>query len=312
MKKRKLLLIPLLTLALLTGCGDSYHEAPAMESESVSVAPGSSDSFFVVSDSASKSTGGDYSSTTISGDFADYSYNFAANGNTTKTKQDMLDYYESVQKLVNENGGFIENVDNKYNGYVIDPADDYISDSEKEYTATGTLSFTVEIPNDKISVITDSLENFCKDNHFIVTTYSQKITNYQGYQIVDSYDQSSYNSNVITQKELDRTLKYASLRVNISYSTRRPFIARLGLGIKQLWLNFIDGIGEVIMVFMALAVGFIVLFVEAIIFYKIWKGMIFRHRKKKPQYYPAKHIYVDNENAFTENNTKECLCDKCI
>jgi hypothetical protein len=40
--------------------------------------------------------------------------------------------------------------------------------------------------------------------------------------------------------------------------------------------------------------------------------MIFRHRKKKPQYYPAKHIYVDNENAFTENNTKECLCDKCI
>jgi hypothetical protein len=318
MKKRKLLLIPILTLALLTGCGDSYHEAPSMDSESVNIPASSSKSILVAddasgiapsaADSSSGSTGGDYSSTTISGDFADYSYNFSASGKTKKTKQEMLDYYESLQKLVDENGGYIENINNKYSGNVIDPRDKYITDSEIEYSATGSLSFTVEIPNDNIPLITASLEQFCRDNNFVVTAYNQTIMNYQGYQIVGSYDQDSYGSgNVITRQELDKTLKYASLRVNLNYYNPRPFITRMGLGLKQFWYDFTDGMGEAMMFFLAVAIGLILLFIEAIVFYKIWKRMIYRHRAKKPQYYPAKHIYVDNEK-----DNKDCLCDKCI
>ena len=292
MKKKSLLILPLLAVTLLAGCGDSgYYESPAMSSSSDSASPKG----ILVADDSSYATGGNYSGTTMSGDYADYSYSFAANGETHKTKEDMLDYYESLQKLVNESGGYIENINNRYNGYVIAADDRYISDTEVQYEATGSLSFTIQIPNEQIPLITDNLENFCVENRFVVTTYNQKITNYEGYEIVNSYDQDKYSdSQVITKKELETKLKYASLSVDINYRIRRPGFDRFVLGVKKNWNNFINGVGEVVLAFLVVAVGVIVFFVEAIIFYKLWKKMIFKHRMKRPEYYPARHVVLDN------------------
>jgi hypothetical protein len=303
MKKRSLVL-PLLALTLLVGCGESnYHATPSMSSDTVSAPAGSATGLLVKSD-GSEPTGGDYSRTTISGDFADYSYSFAANGETRKTKQEMLDYYESVQTLVNENGGYIDSVNNRYNGYVITPDDNYLSSNEIQYEATGNLNFTVEIPNDKITVVTDSLESFCSDNNFVVTTYNQKIVNYEGYQIVSSYDQDSYSgNNVITQSELETKLKYASLNVDISYRVRRSGFERFALGVRQSWNDFVEGIGVVILAFLVVAIGIIIFFVEAVIFYKIWIKMVYKHRKKRPEYYPAKHVVIDDNSHEAFNSS---------
>ena len=152
--KKKFLFIPIVIAAIVSGCGSSYvspeNGGPGayMATESVNM-----DSL-MVSKSSSSGTGGDYSETIITGDFADYSYTFRANGETKKTKKEMLSYYEDVQKLVDENGGYIEDVDNRYNAYVVAYDDKYISDTEKNYSASGSLSFTVQIPKDKISLIT--------------------------------------------------------------------------------------------------------------------------------------------------------------
>ena len=314
--KKRYLILSLLTATLLTGCGESgYEYEPATMTTETSDQPGT---VYVASDdnavpesanssAAGTSTGGDYSRTTISSEFSDYNYSFAANGETNKTKQDMLNYYESLQGVVKENGGYIENVYNSYDAYVIEPDDTYISETEIQYTAKGCLNFSIEIPNDKITVITDNLENFCRENNFKVTDFDQKITNYEGYEIVDNYDQNTNSGKVITQKELDRKLNYATLSVRIDYRTRRSGFERFALGAKKNWDNFVESIDEVVMAFLAIAVGFIVLFVEAIIFYKIWKRMVYKHSKKRPQYYPAKHIVIDNdpEAATAETDSAE-------
>lgn len=292
--KKRLLVLSLLAVTLLAGCGKSdFYETPSMSSDSVSAPAGSSNGLYVVNDTSV--TGGNYSGTTISGDFADYSYSFAANGETQKTKQDMLDYYESLQKLVNQNDGHVDHVNNRYNGYVITPDDSYLSDAEVQYEAMGTLSFTIEIPNDKISLVTDSLESFCRENNFVVTTYNQNITNYQGYQIVSSYDQDKYSEGtVITESELKTKLKYASISVNINYRIRRPGFDRFVLGIRQKWSEFAEGMGAVLMAFLVVAFGVIIFFVEAVIFYKTWIKMVYKHKQKRPEYYPAKHVVLDN------------------
>ncbi|ADL35965.1 hypothetical protein bpr_II024 (plasmid) [Butyrivibrio proteoclasticus B316] len=297
--KKKFLFIPIVIAAIVSGCGSSYvspeNGGPGayMATESVNM-----DSL-MVSKSSSSGTGGDYSETIITGDFADYSYTFRANGETKKTKKEMLSYYEDVQKLVDENGGYIEDVDNRYNAYVVAYDDKYISDTEKNYSASGSLSFTVQIPKDKISLITDNLESFCQDNNFVVTTYNQKITNYKNYKIVDSYDDDDYlNGDVITKEELDRRLKYASLYVNIDYNIPRLSIMKFRFGVRQVWNDFWMAAGEAIQVFLIIALGLFILFGEAILFYKLWKKMVYKHRRKKPEYYPAKHVVVDKE----ENN----------
>ena len=103
---------------------------------------------------------------------------------------------------------------------------------------------------------------------------------------------------MITKEELDRRLKYASLYVNIDYNIPRLSIMKFRFGVRQVWNDFWMAAGEAIQVFLIIALGLFILFGEAILFYKLWKKMVYKHRRKKPEYYPAKHVVVDKE----ENN----------
>ncbi len=292
MQKKKLFLITaMLCTTLLTACASNNRGISYLNTSTGMDMVASEDGYYV----SKAVTGGDYSSTSISGEYSDYRYTFNATGTTHKSKQDMLDYYESIQDLVDDNGGYISSVDNRYGTNTI-RSDSYISESAIKYSAEGSLSFTVEIPNENISLVTDELEKFCRENKFYVTAYNQQITNYKEYTIVDEYSEDDYyRDKVITQKELDKRLKYASLFVNINYNIPRSTSAQLGYGFIKIWDDFRDSFGNIIKIFVFIAIGLVVLFFEAAIFYKAWKKMQYRFRLKKPEYYPVRHIVVHEE-----------------
>ena len=286
MKKIKFL-IPILGLSiLLTGCGGlstSYdYEYAATEGMNS-----------YETDSKAYITGGDYSSTYISGDKVDYSYSFAAGGNSNKSKSEMLKDYEYIQNFVEERDGFIENVYNDYDYY--DASDNYINDTTKKYVSSGYLSYTIEIDNEYVPEVLDELEKMCVENKFIVTSFTQQIRNYELYEIVDDYDDYYYYGEQITQQDLDKRLKYADIQVRINYQKPRGKLASFGLGIKQGFRDFWDALGELIQIIIVIGIALFVLFLEIIWFYKIFKKMQYKHRKKHPELYPPKNINIINK-----------------
>ena len=240
---------------------------------------------------------GDYYRTDINDEQVGYSYSFSAEGETKKDRKEMLSYYEELQSLVNDNDGYIENVNNDYTRYTLDGDDmyySYISESQKKYSASGTLNFTIEIPDEKVDLITDSLEQFCKENNFAVTSFNQYITNYRDVTVVeDDGEYHSYDS--ITKKELEKRTKYADVRVNIRYNTPRSeaekvinALSEISLNINKAILNYM---GALIFAFISM----FVLFMEGTVLYKLWKKMVYKHQKSKPEYYGAKHIIIDKK-----------------
>lgn len=294
-KKRLAVSIATALLAVcLAGCGggtSGIRSDAKMTSNDYNYEYSAADSAAGVSE---YETGGDYSSANISGDYADYSYDFNAEGETQKSRQDMLDYYDSLQKIVDENEGYIENVNNNYNAYHVAADATYITDAEKAYKATGYLQFTVQIPNDKVSLVTDSLEKFCQDNHFMVTTYNQRIYNYKNHKIVDEedLDDDSWYGEEITQEELDRRLKYADINVMINYYIPRSGMASFGYGLRQIAMEFKDTVSSVIVVALCIALVLLIIYLEIMLFYKWFRRMMFKHKQKKPQYYAPREISI--------------------
>ncbi len=250
-------------------------------------------------------TGGDYSSTTINSDYADYSYNFIAGGNTKKSKSEMLDDYEYIQDFVNERNGFIENVYNNYQYYDIE--DSYYG-SNATYISRGSLSFTIEIANEDVMDVLAELEKICIDNKFTVTNYTQTIQNYQNFRIVDEYSDEVYYGETITQDELDRRLNYADISVSLSYNNPRPKVTVFFLRLKAAIRDFWDAFGEIVQVILIIILVLLAVFAELIWFYKMFRKMMYKHRQKHPEYYAPKGIYiVSQQNISTkpiENSTE--------
>lgn len=295
--RNKVLISSVLGVALsLTACGGGSHNSGSYSnSYGMAVATESAGAYDYYYDDGYY----DYTSSTyINSDNADYNYTFSATGETKKTKNDMLSFYESVQDLVNENDGYIESVDNNYTYYTIDDDVKYISDSEKCYKYSGNLRFVVQIPNANMPLILDTLESFCNENSFNITAYNQRIQNYEGYVVVNDYvdidwDERDYK---INEGDLEHRLKYAELSVAINYRAPRNPIVKFWLGFESMWLEFWDNIGEVVVVFLALGVGFAIIFFEWILLYKAYRRMIYKHRMKKPQYYQPKEISLITKN----------------
>ncbi len=298
MKKLTIISI-LLTSVFLSGCGGSSVGNYIEDSVGMSPVTNKNIGYY-------ESSGTDYGNTTITGDRSDYSYIFSANGTTKKTKQDMLNDYENIQNIADSNGGHIENV---YNSYEVFESKEknYISNSEIKYKAHGCLQFTVEINNENVPTILEYLENICAENKFIVTNYTQEISNYKEYKVVNEYEDEYTEENIITEEELDSRLKYADISVRLDYYIPRTGISKLGLRIKQTWKDFWDGIGEIIKVFLALAVGLMIPFIQSIFFYKTFKKIIYKYKLKHPEYYEAKDINIIKQdyNAFHDEYEEE-------
>lgn len=281
----------------LTGCGShtidkGYDYAPA----------GAAVNDFAMDNYASTEsvavTGGDYSRTEINGDNVDYSYTFRANGKTNKTKDDMLSDYEYIQQVAIDNGGLIEDVYNDYFYYDINEEDHYFSYYDKHYKAVGKISFTVEIPNDKIDIITDELEKLCADNKFTVTNYSQTIRNYELYDTVENPEEDNYYGETITQHELDRRLAYADLSVNLEYRIPREATTVFYLTIKNILSSIWDMFEDLIQVVVSLIILIFIAFLAIVVCYKCFKRMVYKHKKKHPELYQPKGVYIISEQKI--------------
>jgi len=297
-EKTIILLTSVLAVAQLTACGhnnnntyDSYGSTGGLQASIESTNSGVSG----WSDSASAyswDTDG-YSSANIQSDYADYSYKFSTNGelNKNKTKEDIMNYYDELQTLVQNNGGYISNVYNSYSENVIDPEEEYYSDTEIAYKSYGTLSFTIQVDNEHIDEIVESLNTFSKEFGLQVTDYTQNITNYEIYSISD--ETKDYNEE-ITQEELDKRLKYADLKVNIRYYRSRSSISAFGLRMK-----YIAGIILRVLITVICIAVLIGIFATIIV---LWLNALkvqqlkdeYKRRVKHPEYYPAKKIELVN------------------
>ena len=285
--KVKVLVSLVAVVTLLTACGGSSGGSY------------SNDGFYSNGFTSGVASDGYYESswnsgTYINGENVDYNYTFSAEGTTRKTREYMLGKFEEFQDLVNENGGYISDVRNWYNSYVIEPDDTYISEYQRCYVATGQLRFTAEINNENIPVVVDYLEEFCKSDNFTVTAYNQTIKNYDGYTVVNDKDDIDWwdYDHKITDEELQYRTRYAELYVTIDYYIPRNIFAKTFYGLRGAFMEFWDASGTIISAFAAIGVGFIVWFCFAVVFYKRWKKIVHLHKKKHPEYYDAKKVII--------------------
>lgn len=293
MKKIGILIIGV-CLLMITGCGGSgYSSYSGGSYENATDSMGSYSSAQGIGIMNSESSM-NYSNTNISGSFADYSYNFSANGEVKK-KEDVLDEYEKIQTYVNEHEGYIENVRNTYNGYDIDWADSYFTDTEINYQALGAVNFTVQVDNDEVENVIQELVRFTDEKNLTVTRYDQYITNYEAYEIVDEEDWEYYYGNTITQEELEKRLKYASINVNLSYRIPRSSFMSFVLYIVNFAKQARDVFLSLLATLLMLAVfAYIALYLIILPVYKLFKKSLFKFRVKHNEYYLPKEIIINN------------------
>lgn len=294
MKKRVLsgFLVALSVLSL-TGCGSNHSYDYSSSSNGIG--------FALDSDSASFSDvyySSDYeydTNTNISGDMSDYSYNIGLEGNVQR-KETVLDFYEEVQAFVDEKEGYISSVNNNFS--VVNVNESYLSKREKDNYAIGNASFTIQIDNQYVEEVTALFDTFCAENNFIILDYSQHITNYKDYDIVDSYDDNHWYRNYddITQHDLDKSLKYSDISVNISYNIPRNFISKIAIYIKDIFSNIWDEFGELLnFVVLFALMSYVSLFVIAIPISKLFIRKISKYYKKHPDF--RKTIVVETKDV---------------
>lgn len=274
-----LALLGVLTVSMLTGCGGSSSSKELGDG----IIATNSEASFILDDYSM-----DYSSTYIDSSYADYSYTFYASGEHKKSKNEMLKDYEDIQAFVKDRDGYIENVNNSYNVYDKDRR--YYSDSHK---TSGRLSFTIQVDKDHVDEVINKLDEICKKNNLEVTTYTQRITNFEGKKIVD-YDPDYYDYNTISKTELEQRLKYADISVQLSYYTDFNVFEKFFIGVGNALKEFWDSFGEIIQIILVLLFIAWVFFFNVCLFYKVFRKMIYKHKKKHPELYePRPFVIVD-------------------
>lgn len=290
-----LALLGVLTLSMLAGCGSSSSSTKGLGDSIVAT-----NSEAIILDDYSM----DYSSTYIDSSYADYSYTFYASGEHKKSKDEMLKDFEDVQALVKDRDGYIENVNNSYNVYDKDRR--YYSDSHK---TSGRLSFTIQVGTEYVDEVINKLDEICKKNNLEVTTYTQKITNFEGKTIVD-HDPDYYDRNTISKTELEQRLKYADISVQLSYYTDfnvfEKFFMGVGNALKEFWESF----GELIQIILVLLVIAWVFFFNVCLFYKVFRKTIYKHKKKHPELYEPKAVVLVEPKVETKRGLKDSDLEK--
>lgn len=294
MKKKLLLsLLPLLLCSiLLCACGGSIGGL-SYDSKTAGL---NSMSDYVTESADYYYDGSDYSNTNISGDLVDYSYSVGAEG-ILEEKSAALSFYESVQKYVDENDGYIEDVNNTYYGNEI--VDDYyISKSDVKYKASGRVSFVVQIDNSKVEDIVGMFDDFCKKYGFAVVDYNQYVRNYENANVVDEYSEW-YRYDEITEKDLQKRIKYSDISVNIDYSIKRSPSDAFMVGIKRFWIGISEAMENVVIPLLTIVCSaFVVLFICVLPVRKLYIKSMYKYYVKYPEYNTIKKISICNLGAY--------------
>ena len=196
-KKLTIGLLCMSIIAGLTGCGSSESFSGYKGYDSVSQSYSNDAGFYT--DSEGYSGDMDYAGTSISGDLVDYSYTLGSRG-YVKEKETALNFYEDVQAFVDDNGGYIDNVNNTFCTNDLDEDYFYYSSDFIKNSAEGCVSFNVQIEEQYVEDVINMFDEFCKENDFSVTQFNQYADNYKSYDVVDEYDDDDwYHGDKITQ-----------------------------------------------------------------------------------------------------------------
>lgn len=273
----------------LTGCtGNTYDNAGVV----------ANDGYYINDYKGYESS----SRTTLDGENVDYGYEFRATGATTYKKKDKLvAYFDELQDLVVENDGYVDSYSNDYDDYSLLNYFDYISSYEMQYKFYGTMNMQIEVPNENIDTVIDSLNEFCDKNGFTITEYSQSAVNYDRYRIIDeeTYDEDSYyydDSDRISQEEMERRVKYADLSVSLTYYQRRTGIEKQFIQTVVFFEEWREGLTTLINVIIITA---IVLFIAGLIIstnISIHRKRQYKLRKKHPEYFQPKEVILHDKN----------------
>ena len=302
-KKLTIGLLCMSIIAGLTGCGSSESFSGYKGYDSVSQSYSNDAGFYT--DSEGYSGNMDYTGTNISGDLVDYSYTLGSRG-YVKEKETALNFYEDVQTFVNDNGGYIDNVNNTFRTNDLDEDYFYYSGDFIKNSAEGCVSFNVQIEEQYVEDVINMFDEFCKENDFSVTQFNQYATNYKSYDVVDEYDDDGwYHGDKITQEDLDKQLAYTSIDISMNYSIKRSAGETFGLRVRSLFHEFMDKCGDIIGILIWMIVfAFVIMFVIILPSVKIFKKSMFKFNKKHPEYNVPKKIMIDdtNDNASAETN----------
>ena len=290
MKRTKIIVAGLLlvTTLSLAGCGSNHSTGLGNKLLSTT-----DESSYILADDYDA----DYGSTYIDGSYIDYSYSLYASGESSKSKEAMLKDYEDIQDFVKDHDGYIENVNNIYSIY--DKDDDSCYYSSSKYKVSGTLAFTIQIDKDLVDETIQKLDQVCKDNSLVVTTYTQRITNYEGKTTIDDYDYDQYEYETISKDELEKRLKYADINVQLTYHKSFNVFEKLFMSIEDALMEFWDDFGELLQVMFIILIILYVCFFQVCLWYKIFRKMLYKHKIKHPEFYEPKQV------TLVENTTKD-------
>lgn len=307
MKKRLFYLLTagIIAISSLTGCGSgSYYKNDSMMATESAI--------YAANDYVAYTNNIDYSRydefVTADGRLVDVSYNFSANGDV-KEKKTGTNLYDEIKDYVQDNGGYVENVSNTFN-YYDSKAETYYNNISKEYEAYGSISFTIQIPNDCAEDVITKLEDYCNDNGLVITTFNQYITNYKAYNIVDEYDEDYYYNYYpeITQSDLDKQLEYTDINVTVNYGIKRDFLTKTGIEIRSFFEDVFDQFEELLYVVLTMIIiGFVIIFM-IVVGSRIIRKSIYKRRKKHPEWYQPKELIIhnaDNNIAVNEETKAE-------
>lgn len=301
-KKLAIGLLCMSIIAGLTGCGSSESLSGYKGYDSVSQSYSNDAGFYT--DSEGYSSNMDYTGTNISGDLVDYSYTLGSRG-YVKEKETALNFYEDVQSFVDDNGGYIDNVNNTFRTNDLDEDYFYYSGDFIKNSAEGCVSFNVQIEEQYVEDVIDMFDDFCKENDFSVTQFNQYATNYKSYDVVDEYDDDGwYHGDKITQEDLDKQLAYTTIDISMNYSIKRSAGETFRLKVGSLWHGFLDECGDFVgMLIWMIVFAFVIMFVIILPAVKIFKKSMFKFNKKHPEYNVPKKIMIDNTNDNTSVET---------
>ena len=282
-------------IAGLTGCGSSESFSGYKGYDSVSQSYSNDAGFYT--DSEGYSNNMDYTGTNISGDLVDYSYTLGSRG-YVKEKETALNFYEDVQAFVDDNGGYIDNVNNTFRTNDLDEDYFHYSGNFIKNSAEGCVSFNVQIEEQYVEDVIDMFDDFCKENDFSVSHFNQYADNYKSYDVVDEYDDDGwYHGDKITQEDLDKQLAYTTINVSMNYSIKRSAGETFRLKVGSLWHGFLDKCGDFVgMLIWIIVFVFALMFVAILPAVKIFKKSMFKFDKKHPEYNVPKKIVIDNTN----------------
>ena len=301
-KKLTIGLLCMSIIAGLTGCGSSEPFSGYKGYDSVSQSYSNDAGFYT--DSEGYSDNMNYTGTNISGDLVDYSYTLGSRG-YVKEKETALNFYEDVQAFVDDNGGYIDNVNNTFRTNDLDEDYFYYSGDFIKNSAEGCVSFNVQIEEQYVEDVINMFDEFCKENDFSVTQFNQYADNYKSYDVVEEYDDDDwYHGDKITQADLDKQLAYTSIDISMNYSIKRSAGETFRLKVGSLWHDFLDECGDFVgMLIWMIVFAFVIMFVIILPSVKIFKKSMFKFNKKHPEYNVPKKVVIDNTNDNTSDET---------